>query len=288
MRWKIISFSDIARQFNDTHSLVPNSEWTPKETAVVNAIQAEAWRICNSLTGSYDPNGSRRIVIGLSGTAQGWTDGETYVAIERKWLARHLDLGIENCIQVGALVLHEFCHDEADAASHVHSPEFYEKFHHAAIEGWVAYFADGLFKGACERFEREGRALSKKMLKIKDKIIRNDEAGKKLSEAEQRIAALQKPKTAPAKAEPEAKEPKAKEPKAKSGLYRGKYGVLFEAAQDWIGKERLCEKVAAKTGQTPKQILIAFNVLGNRNHSSNNGRSERQEKDGLVRLVALK
>jgi len=85
---------------------------------------------------------------------------------------------------------------------------------------------------------------------------------------------------------PEPKETKPETKPCGSNPYRGKYGILFESAIEWIAPDKLFAKVAAMTGQSRKQVRMAFNVLANENHSSNKGRSKKVQNDGMVRLVA--
>jgi len=276
--WKFIPFEQIADKFDDSHIMVPETEWTPKEIAILHAIGSESWRVCRALDDSRGRN-NRKLVLGRSGTASGWTDGYTFIAFDRKWLERHIAMGMGDCVSVSSLLLHEYCHDASDKGSHVHSPEFYQKFHDAAMQDTMACVADTLFKRVSNDLERAGFHLSKKAIKIKDKIIRTAEEGEKLSAAERRIAALQVPKVEPKKAE-------AKGKPSGSSPYRGKYGILFEEASNWIGLDDLLGRVSRRTGQSKEQVRMSFNVLANASHSSNKGRSEKGEKDGMVRLVA--
>jgi hypothetical protein len=280
--WKFIPFEKIADKFDESHVMVPKDEWTPKEAAVLHAVESESWRICNTLDGSYGYGKNRKLVLGQSGTADGWTDGSTFIALNRKWLGARMDMGMKECTDIAALMLHEYCHDCSDAGSHVHSPEFYQKFHDAVTQGAISCCVDTLFKRISMDLERAGFVLSKKAVKIKDKIIQNSESSGKLAAAEQKIAALQKPKAEKAEAKVGPK------PAAKGGSpYRGKYGTLFDAAQEWIEPGMLFINVAAKTGQSPEQVRMAFNVLAKPEHRSNGGKSEKVVRaDGLVKLVA--
>jgi hypothetical protein len=70
----------------------------------------------------------RRLVVGTSTGANGWTDGQTYIALDRGFLA-NLKFDVQGFVELGRLLLHELCHHEPDTASHVHGAEFYEAFH---------------------------------------------------------------------------------------------------------------------------------------------------------------
>jgi hypothetical protein len=68
----------------------------------------------------------RKLLIGRSSVHIAWTDGESYVAFDRDWLARqHFDLqGITAAMQV---LCHEYAHDNADCATDTHGVEFYTR-----------------------------------------------------------------------------------------------------------------------------------------------------------------
>ena len=68
----------------------------------------------------------RSILIGRSSTAAAWTDGESYIAFDRDWLAKHhFDLpGITAVVQV---LCHEYAHDNADCGTDTHGVEFFTR-----------------------------------------------------------------------------------------------------------------------------------------------------------------
>jgi hypothetical protein len=72
-------------------------------------------------------------MIGLSDIAEGWTDGSSYIAINRSFLAglKMFKNGSANPSSFYALlqlIIHEVCHD-SDSRANVHSPDFYRAFH---------------------------------------------------------------------------------------------------------------------------------------------------------------
>ena len=68
----------------------------------------------------------RRILLGYSDVASGWTDGNSYICIERNWLKRkHLSYSGE-ITKIIMLLVHELAHNDDTRHTHTHGPEFYE------------------------------------------------------------------------------------------------------------------------------------------------------------------
>lgn len=109
-----------AREFRSA-TIVPNP--TDDEKAMVAWLTA----VCNRM-------GYRRdFAVGHSpmGTLEGWTDGKTYVAIERRVLARNVEMfmcgrRLNMLLAMAPLLAHEFAHDDADDETDVHGPAFTE------------------------------------------------------------------------------------------------------------------------------------------------------------------
>ena len=81
----------------------------------------------------YRPN-SRRILAGESESADGWTDGKTYIYVHRKFLKKPLD--VHTTTRVVTLLVHEFLHDASDMDAHPHDATFYKGFHDVMSYDW--------------------------------------------------------------------------------------------------------------------------------------------------------
>lgn len=116
---------------DDAYTLYSRQQLTPREADFVRAAEHLMWVIVRRTQKTAD---HRRLCIGSSRDADGWTDGSTYVAVNRSFL-EGLDLGLErDWHKVAALLGHEMCHNEPDSGTHNHTPEFYEDFHELAKE----------------------------------------------------------------------------------------------------------------------------------------------------------
>jgi hypothetical protein len=134
-------FAELAPTLNEQFDIVPESQYHLQEQLVLQVLRY-AYRGCpNSPADGLSAYFQRRkLLLGESPVANGWTDGSTYVAISRDYI-RKQGIGIGAWAAYGTLLIHELCHDDADAGSHIHTPEFYAKYHEwsrTQLAGFVA------------------------------------------------------------------------------------------------------------------------------------------------------
>ena len=73
----------------------------------------------------------RRVIIGTSGCAySAWTDGKTYIALNKDYLnGLYLNSGYTGAADLMHVMFHEMAHDEDTSGTHIHGGEFYRRFH---------------------------------------------------------------------------------------------------------------------------------------------------------------
>lgn len=147
---------------SSTGTILPKKQWKPTEkgwNAVVRRMQGYLsqgkWdSVARQYVYSYK---QRRIDIGTSDVANGWTDGETYIVIGREFLKSNpmFRSGVPNIrafTRVAQLLIHEACHD-TDSRENVHSPDFYREFHDTStrlvglmVSDAIAYMTPARYK----------------------------------------------------------------------------------------------------------------------------------------------
>ena len=117
------------------YRLVDPRKQTPTETRAL-AVLTDVCRALNYAVyrrdGYRSARPARTLRIGESDVADGWTDGSTYVAINRRFLSRtnlNTEAGWQKLL---ILMAHEYSHDSSSAETHVHGHRFYELFHELA------------------------------------------------------------------------------------------------------------------------------------------------------------
>lgn len=138
---------------SSNHAILPKKQWKPTERAWVSIIQRMQYYLS---TGFYDhTNGryvqnykARRIDVGTSDVANGWTDGKTYIAFSRGYISR-LNMfkngvpSVKSFMAIAELLIHEACHD-TDSRENVHSPDFYREFHDLTFSKMGAMVSDAM------------------------------------------------------------------------------------------------------------------------------------------------
>lgn len=125
----VVPFAELAGDLDDDFEIVDQKDWKANEKVWMDL----AGRCVGELAGGYMEWSKvrRRLVVGASTGANGWTDGQTYIAVDRRFISR-LKFDAQGFLELGRLLLHELCHDEPDSASHIHGAEFYQAFHDKA------------------------------------------------------------------------------------------------------------------------------------------------------------
>ena len=132
-RCQAIAFEELEKAFDDEYRIIVPANYTKTETAALKALNSGNWslhkEIETALRGTGREYGNpRNIMLGASGRAHGWTDGESYIVIDKGYLARQLKRGVGGFFNIHSLLLHEYIHVANSGNDHAHPPEFYEQF----------------------------------------------------------------------------------------------------------------------------------------------------------------
>lgn len=112
-----IDFSEIANTFEDSYSIISYSKLKNSEKRIVDVL--------NNL-GCWN---NRKISLGISEVSDAWTNGSSYIALNRDFLN---NFNLKNnfyCLRLFTILCHELAHDNDSAGTHIHGPEFYEKYY---------------------------------------------------------------------------------------------------------------------------------------------------------------
>jgi hypothetical protein len=119
-------FSVLEKALESNHEIVPESEQTPTEKIKLRALQA-----LNLVAAELTQQKSRKLLLGISETANGWTDGMTYIAIEKDILRKLFNNGATSLGKVLPLLVHEYCHQEDSMSDHGHDAGFDRRMRNA-------------------------------------------------------------------------------------------------------------------------------------------------------------
>jgi hypothetical protein len=177
--YTVVPFKDISGTISDKHSILADAEqtvvekmWLDMARCALNSFRVTEYvGLCEAkVPNAYGQLEDRKLVIGTSDSADGWTDGETYIAIDRKFMGT-LTCDTRGITDLAMLVLHEMCHEGPDTAEHVHSQEFYENFHNQAQSAMAKAVFDCI-RRLPAALKLAGKSLPKELLKEADHASR--------------------------------------------------------------------------------------------------------------------
>ncbi len=188
-------FKQATAGINRSYTIVPTEKWSKRERQIVKLLNRYEYYWCG-----------RRICIGISGTAAAWTDGSSYIALERTWL-RGLYLNGSNGVrELLTTMCHELAHDERTDCTHIHGEAFYHHYHDITIGDrgthcpldLCCYFAHALKSLKNEEHnEVQVKREEKAAARVKEKLGLNQQKPDKVAA---RTTSESKPKEVKAKA----------------------------------------------------------------------------------------
>lgn len=166
---KVTPFADLTKGMSEKYDVIDEADWTSNEMLWMRLISKGTHRLsCEDEKSRY-----RRLCLGESKTANGWTDGDTYICIDKKFLGK-LNFNFQGFVSVGRLMLHELCHHSPDIEDHDHDQAFYEEFHdHSDSIGDFATTLMACLPSICESLKKK---LTKHTLVNQDQQVRMEEA----------------------------------------------------------------------------------------------------------------
>jgi len=157
-----IDIKRLKDMFSEDYQYIAPNKTTKSEKLFLQSI--------NQL-GCWD---GRDIRLGISAVASAWTDGETFIAFDRSFIKKLIltsEYSLLNLFQVGC---HEMAHKEETAGTHIHGPEFYERYYeittkygHSNPFFFVSQFREKMIRN---RIENKRDQEQEKEQKAKEKL----------------------------------------------------------------------------------------------------------------------
>lgn len=111
----------LSDEFNSETHIVASLKWNPAERRIIKVLM--------KIGDWFNLWQDRDLCMGVSDVYAAWTDGSTFIAMDRKWLKR-VSTGSEAATtKLFAVLTHEMAHDEDSARTHLHGEEFYRRYH---------------------------------------------------------------------------------------------------------------------------------------------------------------
>ncbi len=118
-------YEDLRRGHNDTLNFIAREKWTKLEKRLVRVLEGlNCWD-------------GRAIVMGVGESANAWTDGKSYIALEKTFIQRSTFTNLHGAAAFFATMIHEVAHTDSTTEGHYHGEEFYRNFHNLVRYGNV-------------------------------------------------------------------------------------------------------------------------------------------------------
>lgn len=143
--WKYGSFkknstfeADLSKavpSLNEGYEVLPAKEWTKQQKGVLSALGRIDYQMrvaVQKVSGGSAVPKQRQYAVGVSDTAEAWTDGTSRIVFEQDLLAE-ANTGIGGFMKLTSIMLHEYLHDDVSTGTHIHEETFYQRHHDAYI-----------------------------------------------------------------------------------------------------------------------------------------------------------
>lgn len=159
--WQLVfvPFGVVQEGISDHHELIADKDLNKREKAILKALrQVINYPRAAMGLGCQD---RRKLTVGESGTDLGWTDGVSYIALERE-VIRNAGKSLDGLSTAINTLIHEVAHaDEPSLAEHSHDIGFYERWEAGADRHGLMLVKASLY--LVRAFERSGIKPSAKV-----------------------------------------------------------------------------------------------------------------------------
>lgn len=155
-------YQELRQDINEDFSYFSDKDLKPTERRILKVLNG------------YNCWDGRTIMLGISDIAIAWSNGNSYICIDRDWLNDKY-LGYYNKInEIFGVLAHEMTHSDDTRGSHIHGPEFYEAFHELILSSnsptqYICDFSNSMKHSKIEERKMKEKDLQKKKQKKLDK-----------------------------------------------------------------------------------------------------------------------
>jgi hypothetical protein len=162
MEWNYVPMKVLAATIDSSGRVLEDKDLRKTEELLLNVL-SEMCRRAQAITSPDDHRSyrikHRRVYLGESDVAYGWTDGKTRVVIAREAIKKY-GLDEKGFMQLALLMLHEVCHGEPDNETHTHGKAFYALFHEHSYK--MAEVAMSCYRTYLGKLSNSGRLQTKR------------------------------------------------------------------------------------------------------------------------------
>lgn len=170
--------SELLESNNTDHMILKDKELNKTERVALAALSRGVGNLQDAVYSATSTNrgdkNRRKLYIGESNASKAWTDGATFIALNRNLIRDHIRDGFRGFTYLANVMVHELVHEQNTATNHGHGSEFYEIFHdvlcgqHSLAYGTAVRVMMADFLG---RAQKQGLKLSRNELRDLDREV---------------------------------------------------------------------------------------------------------------------
>jgi hypothetical protein len=163
---------------NVDHFILQEKELSKTEKIALKSLSIGVSRLHDAVWMATSTDRSdrrlRKLCIGESNASKAWTDGATFVALNRNLIRQHIRDGFRGFTYLANAIVHEIIHERNTATAHEHGSEFYETFHDVLCGQFSYSYGTALrlmMADFLKRAQKEGLKLSRNELRDADREV---------------------------------------------------------------------------------------------------------------------
>lgn len=124
-----IDSEEVKNDFSTFYDIIPSKEYSEFEKLLISSFSLTSGYLqatFNYVTSNFV--NKRILKLGFSDTATAWTDGHSYIVLNRE-LVKEARNGFIGISRIAHIIAHEYVHDSQNSGSHTHDIDFYNLYH---------------------------------------------------------------------------------------------------------------------------------------------------------------
>ncbi len=172
-----IPIDQLLESNNNDHLILKDDELTKTERVALTSLSQGLRLLQNAVYSATSSSGNRKyraLYIGKSDNSHAWTDGFTFVALNRDLVRKHIRDGLRGFTYLANIIIHELVHEKNTACSHEHGAEFFQTFHDVLCGQYTDSYGTAIrmmMSDFLKRAQKEGLKLSRNEVRDADREV---------------------------------------------------------------------------------------------------------------------
>lgn len=192
LRAAFTSFEVLKSEVVDNHTIIDEKDLNAREKIGLSAIKSLC-RAIPRLSGLRELSVSeRKLKVGVSESAEAWTNGSSYIAVHRKLLEEVARDGYRGMLRVAGVLVHEYLHISTSQGSHIHDHDFYENWHNIMLSQdyySIGRIIESTILVLAKSYRELGKAPVRNLALVEDVMAKTDSTVAIIDESEFGLAA---------------------------------------------------------------------------------------------------